>query len=29
MTQLGPYVVHPFADAFPLMHGEQFDDVAS
>jgi protein gp37 len=25
MTRLGPYEVHPFADAFPLVEGEEFD----
>jgi protein gp37 len=27
MTTLGPYEVHPFADAFPLIEGEEFDEL--
>lgn len=27
MTKLGPYEVHPFADAFPLIDGEEFDEL--
>lgn len=29
MTKLGPYEVHPFADAFPLVEGEEFEELAS
>ncbi|MEO3860923.1 DUF5131 family protein [Acrocarpospora sp. B8E8] len=28
MTKLGPYEVHPFADAFPLIDGEEFEELA-
>jgi protein gp37/ParB-like chromosome segregation protein Spo0J len=27
MAKLGPYEVHPFADAFPLVEGEEFDEL--
>lgn len=27
MNRLGPYEVHPFADAFPLIEGEEFDEL--
>ena len=27
MTTLGPYEVHPFADAFPLVEGEEFNEL--
>jgi protein gp37 len=27
VTRLGPYEVHPFADAFPLIEGEEFDEL--
>ncbi len=27
MTKLGPYEVHPFADAFPLIDGDEFDSL--
>lgn len=27
MTKLGPYKVHPFADAFPLIDGEEFGEL--
>lgn len=27
MTKLGPYEVHPFADKFPLISGEEFDEL--
>lgn len=29
MTKLGPYEVHPFADAFPLVEGEEFEELAA
>jgi protein gp37/ParB-like chromosome segregation protein Spo0J len=29
VTTLGPYDVHPFADAFPLIEGPEFDELAS
>ncbi|HKS46739.1 MAG TPA: DUF5131 family protein [Amycolatopsis sp.] len=29
MVQLGPYEVHPFADAFPLIDGEEFAELAA
>jgi protein gp37 len=29
MTQLGPYEVHPFADEFPLIEGEEFEELVS
>jgi len=29
MTRLGPYEVHPFAEVFPLLEGEEFDDLVS
>lgn len=27
MTKLGPYEVHPFADEFPLINGEEFEEL--
>jgi protein gp37 len=27
MTKLGPYEVHPFADDFPLVEGDEFDEL--
>ncbi|WP_042408194.1 DUF5131 family protein [Streptacidiphilus carbonis] len=29
MTNLGPYKVHPFADAFPLIEAEEFEELVS
>ena len=29
MTKLGPYEVHPFADAFPLIEGEEFEELVN
>ncbi len=29
MTRLGPYEVHPFADAFPLIDGEEFSELVA
>lgn len=29
MAKLGPYEVHPFADRFPLIEGEEFEDLVS
>ena len=29
MTTLGPYNIHPFADAFPLIEGPEFDELVS
>ena len=29
MAKLGPYEVHPFADKFPLISGEEFDELVA